>query len=57
VRFPAELRALYRIHDGVRGVELEEFGEQPVSPCGDDDPWCRPANAVESCPPARCGFR
>ncbi|MEU6906858.1 SMI1/KNR4 family protein [Streptomyces coeruleorubidus] len=50
VRFPAELRALYRIHDGVRGVELEEFGEQPISPRGDDDPWYRQANAVDFMP-------
>lgn len=50
VRFPPELRVLYRIHDGVRGVDLEEFGEQPLTPRGDDDPWHRQANAVDFMP-------
>jgi hypothetical protein len=50
VRFPPELRVLYRIHDGVRGVDLEEFGEQPLTPRGDDDLWHRQANAVDFMP-------
>lgn len=50
VRLPPDLRALYRIHDGVCGVDLQEFGEQPLEPCGDDDPWHRHANAVDFMP-------
>ncbi|URN15905.1 MULTISPECIES: SMI1/KNR4 family protein [Streptomyces] len=50
VRFPPELRALYSLHDGVRGVDLNEFGEQPLLPSGEDDPWHRQANAVDFMP-------
>ncbi|NYV76222.1 SMI1/KNR4 family protein [Streptomyces sp. UH6] len=50
VVMPPELRALYLIHDGVRGADLEEFGEQPFSPDGEGDPWHRKANAVDFMP-------
>ncbi|MFD4370947.1 SMI1/KNR4 family protein [Streptomyces sp. NPDC058486] len=50
VRFPDGLRALYLRHDGVRGADLEEFGEQPLPPLGEGDPWHRRANAVDFMP-------
>jgi hypothetical protein len=50
VAIPPELRALYMIHDGVRGADLDEFGEQPFAPRGDGDPWHRQANAVDFMP-------
>ncbi|MGW2771993.1 SMI1/KNR4 family protein [Streptomyces olivaceoviridis] len=50
VVFPPELRALYLIHDGVQGADLDEFGEQPFAPGGEDDPWHRRANAVDFMP-------
>ncbi|MFE5730018.1 SMI1/KNR4 family protein [Streptomyces sp. NPDC056528] len=50
VPFPPELRALYLRHDGVRGADLDEFGEQPLFSTGEDDPWHRRANAVDFMP-------
>ena len=50
VVIPPELRLLYMIHDGVRGADLDEFGEQPFMPQGPEDPWHRQANAVDFMP-------
>lgn len=50
VRFPAELRALYLLHDGVRGADLAEFGEQPFPPQDDPRGWHRRADAVDFMP-------
>ena len=50
VTFSAELRALYLIHDGVRGADPDEFGEQPFAPTGEDDQWHRQTNAVDFMP-------
>ncbi|MEV7995786.1 SMI1/KNR4 family protein [Streptomyces sp. NPDC086077] len=50
VVIPPELRALYLIHDGVQGADLDEFGEQPFAPENENDPWHRKANAVDFMP-------
>ncbi|MFE7330898.1 SMI1/KNR4 family protein [Streptomyces sp. NPDC057565] len=50
VALPLAMRALYLIHDGVRGADLDELGEQPFAPRGEDDPWHRQANAVDFMP-------
>ncbi|WP_019710722.1 SMI1/KNR4 family protein [Streptomyces xinghaiensis] len=50
VVIPLELRALYLIHDGVQGADLEEFGEQPFPPGSENDPWHQKANAVDFMP-------
>ncbi|MBC2906992.1 SMI1/KNR4 family protein [Streptomyces cupreus] len=47
---PPELRALYLMHDGVHGADLDEFGEQPFAPEGEEDAWHRKANAVDFMP-------